>query len=135
MIYQNSLDILVVTLYSDDQGVIIIRIDSDGILLEKGDVSLWFPLHALGKPRDITFFASTCLAYLLREELELPPPVKPPNIVFVSKHRVLLVIFIGKMERFLVKEVWPRLFLPEPHGERRCTGQKVHVCISPLERT
>lgn len=51
MIYQNSLDILVAMLHGDDQGVIIVRIDSDGILVEKYDVNFCFPSHALGETK------------------------------------------------------------------------------------
>lgn len=36
-----------------------------------------------GKSWDITFVAKIWLAYFLRENLELPPPEKPPTRVFV----------------------------------------------------
>lgn len=47
------------------------------------------PCSLLGTPGDVTFAASTFLAYLLWEELELPPAAKPPNMVFVFERRVL----------------------------------------------
>lgn len=64
------------------------------------------PLGILG---DITFVASTCLAYFLWEDLEVPPPAKPPTMVFVSERRVLTHIFVKKMEGMKKKKVWPIL--------------------------
>lgn len=75
MIYQDSLDIPSFMLHSDEQEVIILRDDSEGVFLRKGDVDPCFPLSP-EKARDITFTESTCLVYFLREELELTPSKK-----------------------------------------------------------
>lgn len=47
MINQDSLDILLVMLHNDDQGVIITRFDSDGILIENSDINPCFPSCSL----------------------------------------------------------------------------------------
>lgn len=56
------------------------------------------PRVPLVKLEDITFITSTCLAYLLREELVLSLPEKPLVIVYVLEHRVLSAIFSEKRE-------------------------------------
>lgn len=48
-VYQDSLDIQVSMLDNDDQGAIIARIESDGVLFGKGDVNSCFPSCALGE--------------------------------------------------------------------------------------
>lgn len=50
-------------------------------LLEKMILDL-IPLRGVLERRgDIMFAVNTCLEYFLREELEFPPPTKPPTIV------------------------------------------------------
>lgn len=74
------------------------------------------PCSPLGNPRDITFAVNIYLAYFIWEELELPPPAKPLDMVFVLERGVLSAIFRRKMEGMKIKEVWLRLVLPMPHG-------------------
>lgn len=55
------------------------------------------PLYAdLERPRGITFTVSTCLAYFLWKELELPSSRKPHAMVLTIKLGYLLVIFRKK---------------------------------------
>lgn len=61
--------------------VIIVRVDSDSTPVEKVMLTYVSPQSPMGKPRDITFIASTCLAYFLREKLKLPPPTIPQTIM------------------------------------------------------
>lgn len=66
-IYQDSYDILVSMLHSDNQWVIIMRIDYDwNPLSKKVILTSIFPHTPLEKPRDITFVTSTYLAYFIR---------------------------------------------------------------------
>lgn len=50
-IYQDTFDIHVVVLHSDDHGVIIMREDSDDISSRKVDVNSLFSLLSIGEPR------------------------------------------------------------------------------------
>lgn len=54
------------------------------------------PCSQLENPRNITFMLSTCLAYFLREELELPPPAKPVATMLTLECSVLSAIFCGR---------------------------------------
>lgn len=55
------------------------------------------PLYVdLESPRGITFAISTCLAYFLWKELELPSSRKPHAMVLTIKLEYLLVIFRRK---------------------------------------
>lgn len=101
-------------LHSDDHKVIIMRVDSDGIPVKKYDINFYSPRSPMRKPGDITFVASTCLAYIPWEELELPPQTKPLEIVFVLERRVLSAIFRREMEGTILKEVWLKLVLSGP---------------------
>lgn len=65
------------------------RIDIDCVLLKKLMLTHIFPCAHPGRARDIIFATSICLAYFLREKLELPPPAKPLAMVFVLDRRVL----------------------------------------------
>lgn len=47
----------------------------------------------LDRARDITLVISTCLAYFLQEELELPLPAKPLGMVLAMKLGYFLAIF------------------------------------------
>lgn len=40
--YQNSLDIIITILYSDDHEVIIVREDSNDVTLRESDADIWF---------------------------------------------------------------------------------------------
>lgn len=86
------------------------------------------PCYILENPRDILFVSSTYPLYFPSEEVELPPPVKPPAMVLTLKCRVFSVIFPGKMKRMIMKHVWSRLVLLGPHSGPHCTCQKVQVC-------
>lgn len=46
-IYHDSVDISVAMLHRDDYGVINVRVDFDGVLIEKGNVNLRFLSHSL----------------------------------------------------------------------------------------
>ena len=50
MIYQDSLDIPVAMLYVEKQGVIIMRVDSNNIIVEEGDVDPCFPPFTSWEP-------------------------------------------------------------------------------------
>lgn len=76
------------------------------------------------KPGDITYVASTCLAYIPWEELELPPQMNSLDIVFVLECRVLSAIFKREMEEIILKEVWLKLVLSGPTVDATILVQK-----------
>lgn len=51
MVYQDSLDIPVAMLDGDDQGVIIMRVGPNDIIVEEDDVNLYFPSFTSKEPR------------------------------------------------------------------------------------
>lgn len=71
-VYQNASDVPISMLHSDDQMIIIARVEAEGVLLEKYDINPRFPSRISREARGIIVVVNTCLAYFLREDLELP---------------------------------------------------------------
>lgn len=89
MIYQDSLDVQVSILHSDDQGVIIMREDSVASFLEKVMLIPDSSCSLLGNPRDMMFTVNTSMMHFLQDELELSPLVKPSTMVLTMKSGAL----------------------------------------------
>lgn len=82
-----------------------------------------------GKPRDMTFTANTCFAYLRQATPKRPLPEIPLEMVLATWFRTFPVISRKRDGMVGVKDL-SHLSFTRVHGGRHCTGKKlqgVHV--------
>lgn len=132
-VYQNAYDVTVFMLHSDDQMIIIVRVEAEGVLLEKDDINPRFPSRISREARGYYSYRKH-MPYVFPprrwEDLELPQSAKHLAMVFVLYVVVLSAIFISKMEGIRVG-VWPMLVLLGTHSGCHCSCQKVHMHVPP----
>lgn len=105
--------------------VVFMRDDPDGVSTRENDASPWSSLFNFDESWGITFVVRTFMTYLLQEELEFPPLIKPSTMLLMTNSGSFLAISkeVGENDN---DDGRCDLALPGSHGGSHCTYKKVH---------